>query len=219
MRFPIIPYRLRRLYFAIILQLTSLISILVIIIIIFFLVISINMYSSLNSKLQTEKEETEKVRLRKETLEQSANLIKNEIDEANTLFTMLIPDKEDFFTIINAIEVISKKSGFIITEYSVNLSDSSQEKLSISVSGTGDSNTFVNFLDSYAFSGGRFTTVIQLNFYNNKVGVVNDVVPKLTKQDFEFFNRIKNKVSFNLIPVASDEGKLDLNYETKENPF
>jgi len=191
------------------------------------------MYSSLNSKLQTEKEETEKVRLRKETLEQSANLIKNEIDEANTLFTMLIPDKEDFFTIINAIEVISKKSGFIITEYSVNLSDSSQEKLSISVSGTGDSNTFVNFLDSYAFSGGRFTTsekieftssqfkstVIQLNFYNNKVGVVNDVVPKLTKQDFEFFNRIKNKVSFNLIPVASDEGKLDLNYETKENPF
>ena len=48
------------------------------------------MYSSLNSKLQTEKEETEKVRLRKETLEQSANLIKNEIDEAKKLLTQTI---------------------------------------------------------------------------------------------------------------------------------
>ncbi len=230
----IIPYNLRRFYNLIITQVPSLLSIVVIVIITFLLLISLRMYFSLNENLQMEKNETEKAKLRKQILETSTELIKSEIDEANKFFSMLIPDTEDFFSIISALEIVSQKSGFIITDYMINLAASGKEKVAISVSGVGDSSAFVKFLDAYSFSGGRFATSekiefsssqfkatkVLINFYHKKAALSNDVVPKLTRDDLDYLNKIKNKIGINFTSTAAEQNEnTDFNYETKSNPF
>lgn len=230
----VVPYNSRRLFNLLLGQLPSLVSFITVIVIGFLLIISLRVHFSLQEKLEIEKNETGRIKLRKQILEKSTQLIKSELDSANKFFSSLIPDTEDFFSIIYALETISQKSGFVIKEYSINLGTSTKEKLSISVSGTGDPNTFVKFLDSYSFSGGRFATSekiefsssqfkatkIQLNFYSKKIMISTNIVPELKKSDITYLNEIKQKISFDFIGNESEASlSSDFNYETKSNPF
>lgn len=157
--------------------------------------------------------------------------LKNEgldIDEINKLFYKLVPEEEDFFSIISALEKISIETGFFITEYELNLSASSAKKISLNVYGIGNNNVFMSFLKEYNFGGGRLITINEISFSSQSVkgnkltltfysGKAPESTAKIivNNQDKQFLKEIKNKITVNyaFTPEA------DLSYPTKTNPF
>ncbi|MDO8741741.1 MAG: hypothetical protein Q7J11_01185, partial [Candidatus Roizmanbacteria bacterium] len=134
-------------------------------------------------------------------------------------------------SVIYALEKLSQKSNFIITEYTVNVGNSASERLKLEVTGTGDSQSFINFLKDYNFGGGRLITSdkiqldqnfsgsikIDLTFYSKSVLIGKDLETPNNKI-FEELETLKSKVNFNFNNnVATDSA--DLNYPKKSNPF
>lgn len=166
------------------------------------------------------------------TLKYNKALTQDQIKEYNKLLASLIPETEDFFSIIYALEGISNKSGFKITNYTIEVGESSKEKLTLSVQGIGDPDDFLKFLQEYQYIGGRLATsdkivyrgtsanntVIVLNFYSKRFSFNETVrVPQLTKKEIERLNEIKNKVQFQFSGAGFQS--IDTEYQTKKNPF
>ncbi len=158
------------------------------------------------------------------------NLSSNEekLNKFVKLLNNLIPDQEDYFSIIYALENLSVKTGFNIVGYTVNVNLSSPEKLKITVSGLGSTKDFLKFLNEYNFAGGRLITSdsielnndsndlykINLTFYNKKVILTENFQKNQLKEDlFEKLNELEKKVSLNII---FEEEKL-LDYPKKQN--
>ncbi len=154
------------------------------------------------------------------------------IDMMNQLLSALVPEKEDYFSIITALESLSQKTGFIITSYSLNLSETKRDRLSLAIEGTGDQTAFLNFLDQYTFGGGRLITIdkidyttqgfftirLSVNLYSGKgVAVKEGAAVNFSDADRELLRNIQEKFTLDVLPfdtqVASGE------YETKTNPF
>lgn len=173
-------------------------------------------------------------------LESKERLLSNVVNENGqdinkdlTLITKLIPDAEDYFSMIYALERLSQSTEFSINSYTVNLTKSTSNKLSLTVIGTGNSQTFLKLLQEYNVGGGRLITAekigvdpaqigslsLSLNFYNKKATInVNE------KQDFkaslEQLRAIKSKINFSLIEDTGNEDvAADTSYPTKSTPF
>lgn len=99
-----------------------------------------------------------------ELIKSSRSLHKNDIDLFNSLSADLIPEQEDYFDLIDALERLSEKTGFELYNYSIDLSKTTEEKLSISVAGRGDNDSFFRFLKNYKYSSGRLITIESINF-------------------------------------------------------
>lgn len=171
------------------------------------------------------------------TLKKKADLFQNvlppteELDEDITLLNHLIPNIEDFFSIIYSLESLSNETGFIIDGYSVDMSSSTSEKLRLSITGSGETETFMKFLDNYNFGGGRLITSdrielkpelsgtlkIDLTFYNKNVPVSGGTDLPTSNKIFEDLQAIKKKVTFDF--EQNNIEKFDLNYPKKNNPF
>lgn len=175
-------------------------------------------------------EEVKLLKNRSETLRYNKTLTEDQIVIYNKILTSLIPETEDYFSIIYALETISQKTGFNIVSYTINLTDISREKLSISIEGRGDPEAFKRFLDGYKFTGGRLITSeqiqfsgvnfantrVSLNFYSKKFTFNESVVPQLTKRDVAKLEEIKKKIS---ISFKDEEPAKTQEYEVKDNPF
>jgi len=153
----------------------------------------------------------------------------DKLDEDLNFLNTLIPNIEDYFSIIYALEKLSQKSNFVITGYTVNVEKSTAEKLKLSITGIGDSQSFINFLKDYSFGGGRLITSdkIQLdpNFFGSiKIDLTFYAKSVLTGKNlalpddkvFEELEALKNKVNFSFDSNAEIP---DLNYPRKGNPF
>lgn len=154
-----------------------------------------------------------------------------DIDNMNILMSALVPETEDYFSIILALENLSQKSGFIIQAYTLNISQSTKEKLSITIEGTGDQTAFLAFLKDYTYSGGRLITVdkidylsqgffqikLAVNFYSGKGTPVSPSAINITDADRELLTNIQKKVSIDILPA--DNVVENTNYDTKTNPF
>lgn len=164
--------------------------------------------------------------------DQTKSIIENDLKFLNTL----IPNVEDYFSIIYSLERLSDKTGFLIISYNVDLKTSTKDKIKLSVSGVGDSNTFLNFLKNYNFDGGRLITSdkieydisksditkLNLNFYtsnSNKSLDLNDQSDQIINIDklLKEIEKIKEKISFDFISQDVEENKFD--YPKKSNPF
>lgn len=175
------------------------------------------------------KEEVNLLKNRSDTLNFNKSLTQDQITAYNKILTSLIPETEDYFSIIYALETISQKTGFNIVAYTINLSKISSEKLSLNIEGKGDVETFKRFLNEYEFGGGRmitsekiefsganFTnTKVSLNFYNKKFAFNQAVVPQLTKDDVNKLEAIKQKIQI----TFADTSSATQDYEVKSNPF
>lgn len=156
-----------------------------------------------------------------------------DIDKDLTLITKLIPDAEDYFSMIYALERLSQSTGFSINSYTVNLTKSTSNKLSLTVIGAGDSQTFLKLLQDYNVGGGRLITAekigvdpaqigslsLSLNFYNKKATISAN-----EKQDFkaslEQLRAIKSKINFSLTEDTSNaDTSVDTSYPIKTTPF
>jgi uncharacterized protein YqfB (UPF0267 family) len=181
-----------------------------------------------------------KINLNKEifNLETKKNLILNAInlkneslplDELNKIMNTLIPNEEDYFSIIFALEKISQQTGFIITNYTVNIQKSTPKRLSLKISGIGQRDTFFNFIKNYQFGGNRLITLddirfseetlnqteINLNFYNDEAKTTENLTYRqLTEKDKQLLKEILKKTDINIYEATPIEG-----YEKKNNPF
>lgn len=217
----------------------SFFGVLIILLIIFFSGIS----KIINGNKELKKLETELLDLRNKVKLLNYDEEKTKkINYSIEILNMLIPNFEDYFSIIYSLEKLSYKTGFMIVNYSIDMNASSQNKIKLSVTGIGDSNTFLNFLKDYNFSGGRLITSdnieyniqkndnvkINLTFYNKnpksffsdekKFTVGNSDIQENNNIDnilLEIDN-IKDKIVFDLSEIDAKE---IVDYSVKSNPF
>lgn len=153
------------------------------------------------------------------------------LDEDLNFLNTLIPNIEDYFSIIYALEKLSQKSNFVITGYTVNVEKSTAEKLKLSITGIGESQSFINFLKDYNFGGGRLITSdkIQLdpNFFGSiKIDLTFYAKSVLTGKNlalpddkvFEELEALKSRINFSFDSNAESNSP-DLDYPKKSNPF
>ena len=154
------------------------------------------------------------------------------LDEDIKFLNTLIPNTEDYFSIIYALENLSQKSNFIITSYTVNVKASTSEKLRINVTGFGNSQSLKDFLKNYNFFGGRLITSdkvqldpdfsgsikIDLTFYNKKTEVANKLEKSPNTNVFKELESLKAKVNFSFDNNSATSSP-DLGYPKKSNPF
>ena len=224
-----IPYRIKYYLNFVWEEISLIISIIIVFVMSILLIYSYYSFQETTGSLTKLNDEIRQIKLRTERLKKSQSLVKSDLKEINKLLSILIPDIEDFFSIIQALETISYQTGFTIMKYSVNIGIST-DRISMMIDGSGNIDSFMNFLKSYSFSGGRFITSekieftnvrsssskIQLNFYNKQVAIDNQIIPELTENDIDFFKRIKNKININL---KESKLEVDADYPTKTNPF
>lgn len=175
-------------------------------------------------------EEVKLLKNRSDTLQYNKTLTEDQIVVYNKILTSLIPETEDYFSIIYALETISQNTGFSIVSYTINLSNVSREKLSINIEGRGNPEDFKRFLGAYKYIGGRLITSeriefsgvnftntrVSLNFYSKKFTFNESVLPQLTKGDVSKLEEIKKKIKISF--KENSEPKKE-EYEVKDNPF
>lgn len=167
---------------------------------------------------------------RYDTLKYNKALTEDQIKDYNKLLATLIPETEDYFSVIYALDEISRTSGFSITDYSIDVNASSKEKLTLSVEGKGDANAFLQFLNTYQFSGGRLATSdkiqyggtgntatrIALSFYSKRFAFNETVqVPQLSKEEVNKLSDIKAQVK----TYSGGNTFVDTDYTIKKDPF
>ncbi len=189
-------------------------------------------------KLAENKSTIEKLEKETGELQDKQNLIiatttsnANTLDEDVRIVQQLIPDFEDYFSVLYTLDQLSKKTGFIINSYTVNVGKADSDKLQVVVSGIGSPDSFLNFLKEYNVGGGRLITTekielnaddsnsfkLNLTFYNKKVTSKNEKALDYQKA-LRDFQKIKNKVSFNFQPEAT-QSATDSSYPIESNPF
>lgn len=187
-------------------------------------------FSALEQKNQFEQELVQ-LRSTSDTAKQNIERLQENIDNYNEILGMIVPEKEDYFSIIFALEKLSQDTGFTITRYDIILEESTTDKLSLSVEGSGDIDSFLNFLRDYQFNGNRLITNekielsdsnegrtrLSLNFYHKALTDLAESVKPISQKDISLIQNIEQKVTISV--------KEDINngepviYDTKQNPF
>lgn len=223
------PFNLRKIRFFVRDYWTSLVTLAALIMIMLLLMVSYTSYKGSKEDLDILREEVNLLKNRSDTLKYNKSITEDQITVYNKILASLIPENEDYFSIIYALETISQKTGFSIVAYTINLSGSSREKLSLNIEGKGDLEAFKQFLNSYEFMGGRLitsekiefsgtnftTTKVGLNFYSKKFSFNEAVAPQLSKDDISKLEQIKSKIQ---VSFATDDAS-NTDYETQSNPF
>ncbi|MFH0773330.1 MAG: hypothetical protein V1922_03395 [bacterium] len=176
--------------------------------------------------------EVKMLKNRFDTLKYNKSLTEDQIKEYNKLLASLVPETEDFFSIIYALEEISLVSHFNITDYTIEVGKSNRERLTITATGKGNPESFLTFLKEYQFAGGRLVTSdkiqyggatsantrVTLNFYSKPFTFNESVqVPQLSKEEIAKLEVIKQKVKFQFSSTGYQSVSTD--YSTKQNPF
>ncbi len=151
----------------------------------------------------------------------------------------LIPDVEDYFSIIYSLDQLSASTNFIIVSYQINLQESQEGVLALSITGVGDSEAFIEFLKKYNFEGGRLMTAksitltdqefegisLAVSFYSKPVDVKDNTGINYVKS-LKRLQELKDKVSFVVREDAVGGPGLGLGteatgsgYPTKSDPF
>lgn len=186
-----------------------------------------------NAALTKEYAELRKLESRKRILESLVSENSQDIDQDLALITGLIPDSEDYFSIIYSLEKLSQSSGFTINNYVVNLKQSNDKKLSLLVSGQGNTDVFLTLLRTYNVNGGRLITAerigidplranevgLSLNFYNEKPQInANETLD--FQSSIQELNELREKVKFSIVNNETQQQSLPVDsYSTKQNPF
>ena len=210
--------------------------ILALILIIFLFIMTITKIINNDEKIKALKEEVE-------NLKKKQALIETQIDEKKLeqyvrILNTLLPQQEDYFSIIAALEKISQTTGFKISSYQIVLADTRKQMTKIMVTGQGNREDFLNFLKNYNFAGGRLVTteeiafseidqansLIELNFYNQG-GI--ELSSNIILSDYDLpdiatylskFERILEKTTFSLVNEGQTTKESE-SYQKKTNPF
>jgi|GEM_PF-1444726 len=210
---------------------------LVLIIIIF--VYSLSFYQQKNDQnsqsISNIQQQNADYKKRVDLINQQQVLLKESInlDKINLLMTQLIPEKEDMFSIISALNQLSETTRFQVTSYTINDIDPKNKSISITINGEGDRDAFLSFLENYNLGSGRLITIdkidysetnafnikLKLNFYTSQTNTQSvKTVVNFTEKDKKLIKKIESKT-----PTASESASgdvdVDINYKVKDKPF
>ncbi|MFH1826954.1 MAG: hypothetical protein ABH812_00775 [bacterium] len=189
-------------------------------------------YTKNSENIDQLQKDVQDIRSKKNTLAFISNSDVKNIDSYYNIVSALIPESENYFSIIYALDNLSELTNFNITSYKINLGGSSKNQISIEVTGIGNQNNFLDFLQQYNFAGGRLITAekinlnsqefsgitLSLSFYNKKTSLTGqqgtDYQKVLTKVD-----KIKDKIKFAIQTPTLTESINNEEYPTKTNPF
>lgn len=97
---------------------------------------------------------------------------KETLDDLIKTLAQLIVEKEDYFSIVKTLDILSAKTGFYISNYSIDQDKLKTEKINLQVSGLGSSQDLLNFLKEYNFGGGRLVTSDNIDYKSDIQGVI-----------------------------------------------
>ncbi len=129
------------------------------------------LYEKEQVKVQQLSQNIERLSKQIQTIQRNKQALQDNIDTYSVTMSRLIPSEEDYFSIIFALEEISQKTGFIISDYTINVSNDTDKKkkdrISLNVKGSGRQDDFLAFLKQYNFAGGRLVTIEHVDFNNS----------------------------------------------------
>ena len=228
----IIPIRLYKIKRILIDQWTVFVSFGVFVLLFFIVFIFYARFNAQKKEVELMTGEVQLLKNRFDTLKYNKSLTEDQIKEYNKLLASLVPETEDFFSIIYALEQISNASQFAITNYTIDVGTSTRERLTLTIEGKGDTNSFLAFLQEYQFAGGRLATSdkisyggatagntkVTLTFYSKRFTFNESVqVPQLSKDDIAKLEAIKQKIKFQF--SSSGYQSVSTDYPQKNNPF
>jgi len=107
----------------------------------------------------------------KESLKQNALLVKNNADllqdsilSYNNTLERLIPTEENYFRIISAFENLSAQTGIPINDYSINIDQTTDSKITFDFSIEGAPLAIEKFFNTYKYASGRYISISQVSF-------------------------------------------------------
>lgn len=154
-----------------------------------------------------------------------------DVQKMSTVLSLLTPNQEDYFSILTALDRLSANTGFVVKSYTINLSSKDPKKLSLQIVGSGNTDSFLEFLKTYNFAGGRLMTMdkinfesagaeeikLSVNFYTAGNKKLTPITSTFSGKDIEMLKRIKAMVRQD--NVSNDVSQRSIYYETKTNPF
>ncbi|MCX6732860.1 MAG: hypothetical protein NTV98_04955 [Candidatus Roizmanbacteria bacterium] len=229
----IIPVRFYKLKRILNEQWTLFVSIFVFFLLIIVVLVFYGQFNEQKKEVDLMTGEVQMLKNRFDTLKYNKSLTEDQIKDYNKLLASLVPETEDFFSIVYALEQISLASKFIISDYVIEIGKlSNRERITLNVTGKGDTEAFLRFLQEYQFAGGRLATSdkiqyggtttggtkIALTFYNKRFTFNESVqVPQLSKEEIAKLEVIKQKVKFQF--SSSGYQSISTEYPEKGNPF
>ena len=163
-----------------------------------------------------------------------AFLNSEDMESSLKILNSLVPNTEDYFSVIYALDKLSKQTNFVINSYSIGLKSSTPGKLKLTIVGNGDRNAFLKFLSEYNFGGDRLITSdkieltpqisgqikIDVTFYSQNASLsktrTNTTI--LSESLLQELASLKEKVHLDL-KESTIEAEFDFNYPRKTNPF
>lgn len=164
-------------------------------------------------------EETKEISQSIDLLKANSTLIKNnkellldDISNYNNLLDKLIPNSETYFQVISSLEQLENRNGINVVSYSINLPDTTDEKMSLGLTIRGSEDAILSLYENYAFSGGRLmtsetymrtssvegeTTFLINLFHTNKsqMSTTNEVSnTSISKDDVDLLEMIRKKI-------------------------
>ncbi len=196
----------------------------------------VNDYIANKEKINQLDEELRLIQSKRNALVFLSSSKSENLDDYYNLVTSLIPDSENYFSILYALDNLSEITNFKINSYTINPRAQNINKVSIKVTGTGNHEDFLNFLKEYNVAGGRLITaekiglggseftgiMLDLNFYSKKSSLY-----QTNKEDYQKIlaklDKIKDKVRFTFNKEETEELKeqeaTTESYPIKSNPF
>ena len=121
------------------------------------IVIGLRLYGDY-SALQLRSQEIEDARTSVRLIQNNKTLVSQNIDEYNKILEKVIPDNESYFLVITSLEQLAARTGVRVVSYSIDLTSTTEEKLTLEVEIEGDLASIENFMKEYQFAGGRLIT-------------------------------------------------------------
>ncbi len=140
----------------------------------------------------------------------ASKLAANEVEGYNTLLLRLIPEVEDYFSIIASLERLSLYTGLDVSRYSIDLPEQGKDKYTLSIVGTVPQSILPLFLANYQYGTGRLVTIesmtlsdskenninLVLSFYSQAVTPSNILkVGSLSQEDIALMKQIQSKMT------------------------
>ncbi len=140
----------------------------------------------------------------------ASKLTADDVEGYNTLLLRLIPEVEDYFSIIASLERLSLYTGLDVSRYSIDLPEQGKDKYTLSIVGTVPQSILPLFLQNYQYGTGRLVTIesmtlsdakenninLVLSFYSQAVTPSNILkVGSLSQEDVAMMQKIQAKMT------------------------
>jgi len=144
-----------------------------------------------------------------ELIQANQQQLTSRVEKYNTVLNELVPDEESYFSVIAAFEQLAARTGVEITSYNINLSQTTEEKLSLNLSLVGDLDSILTLLETYNYASGRLLTnegvdlqiddtasvAFTVNLIHAKTQAAGvDTTVTISPQDMAFMEEIMGKI-------------------------